>query len=538
MSRAWEQNIDLNDFEKVKLELDGLDILERLSEYKTSGFEAIDPKELDLLKWAGVYVQKPRDEGYFMMRVKIPSGVMNSQQARALADIAKKYGRGVLDVTTRQAVQFHWIRIENLPEIMETLQEVNLHTIEACGDCPRTVTGNPLAGIDPNETMDTRELVQQVFEYFQGNREFSNLPRKFKISISANVYNAGHAQINDIAFTPAVKKEGEHEVYGFHVHVGGGLSAKPYLAQKLNFFIHPHEVLKVTIAVVTLFRDYGYRKNRRQARLKFLMADWGRECFESELLKLTGALEPAGEDLTQGWNAGYFYGVHPQKQPGLNYVGLSVPVGRLSAEELLEITQCAEKYGDGSIRTCLTKNLVLGNVPDSKVEALLTEKTIQQFTPNPKPFVGYTFSCTGKEFCNLALVETKNVALRVAKYLDEKVQLDTPIRIHVNGCPNACGQLQIADIGLKGMVGKFKGETIEKFELSVGGNLGINARFGTSLKGTVPSESVHEVLEHFTHYYNDQRLPQEAFHDFVARVGSEGFQEILDEFLNLSLAGR
>lgn len=532
LSRVWAQNDDLNDFEKLKLEQDGLDILKKLSEYKELGFESIDPKELDLLKWAGVYVQKPRSEGYFMMRVKIPSGVMNSQQARVLADIAKKFGRGILDLTTRQAIQFHWITIESLPEIMDNLKQVNLHTIEACGDCPRTVTGNPLAGIDPDETIDTQELVQQVFEYFQGNREFSNLPRKFKISISANVYNAGHAQINDIAFTPAVKNDGENDVNGFHVYVGGGLSAKPYLAQKLNFFIHTHEVLKVTTAVATLFRDYGYRRNRRQARLKFLMADWGREKFEAELLKLTGPLETAGIDLTRGWNAGYFYGIHPQKQPGLNYVGLSVPVGRLSAEDLLEIAQCADQYGDGSIRTSLTKNLVLGNIPNENLEALLAEKTIRRFTPAPKPFVGYTFSCTGKEFCNLALVETKTLALRMAEYLDEKIKCDTPIRIHVNGCPNACGQLQIADIGLKGMIGKLNGETIEKFELSIGGSLGINSSFATPLKGTVPAKRVHEVLEDFINIYKNQRLPQESFYDFVSRFGIEAFQEILNSHVN------
>lgn len=532
MDRAWTQDYnELNEFEKLKLEQDGLDILEKLPEYKESGFESIDPKERDLLKWAGVYVQRPRTEGYFMMRVKIPSGIMNSQQARVLAQISKTYGRGIIDITTRQAIQFHWLTVESLPEVMKTLRQVGLDTIEACGDCPRTVTGNPLAGIDPNETLDTREIVKEVFEYFQGNREFSNLPRKFKISISANVDNAGHAQINDLAFTPAVKKEGGKDVYGFHVHVGGGLSTLPHLAQKLNIFVYPQEVLKVAIGVATLFRDYGYRKNRRHARLKFLVADWGRVKFEEELLKLTGPLETGGTSLIRGWNAGYFYGVHPQKQPGLHYVGLSIPLGRLSFEDLEEIADCADRYGDGSIRTCNSKNLVIANIPSENIEGILAEKIIKRFSPNPKPFMGYTVSCTGKEFCNLALVHTKDLALKLAQYLDETIALDTPLRIRVNGCPNSCGQLQIADIGLRGTVGKWKGEKVEKFELSIGGDLGKNAGFATTLKGAVPAEIVHEVVEKFVNFYKRERQLQEPFHDFVARIGIEAFQELLNPYV-------
>jgi len=538
MSKVWVKDYnELNDFEKLKLVKDGLDIVEKLPEYKESGFKSIDPKERDLLKWAGVNVQKPRDAGYFLIRVKIPSGVMNSDQARVLATVAEDYGRGVLDLTTRQAFQFHWLTIETISRVMNILNKVQLHTIGSEGDCPRTIIGNPLAGIDPNETIDTREIVQQVFEYFQGNREFSNLPRKFKISISSNAYNTGHAQINDLAFTPAVKKDGNHDIFGFHVYVGGGLSAQAYLAPKLNLFVHPHEVLKISIAVATLFRDYGYRKNRRHARLKFLIADWGKAKFETELLKLTGPLETGGIDLTCGWNSGYFYGVHPQKQSGLNYVGLSIPLGRLSVEDLLEIAQCADKYGDGSIRTCLSKNLVLANIPTENIEALLAEKIIKRFTPNPKPFEGHTVSCTGKEFCNSALVETKEFALKLAQSLDQKVKLATPLRIHVNGCPNSCGQLQIADIGLRGTIGKLNGKNVEKFELSIGGTLGMNAGFATALQGAVPAEKVEEVLENFISFYINKRLPEELFHDFVSRLGSQAFQELLTpytEFLGLA----
>jgi len=535
LNKVWvRDNNELNDFEKQKLINDGLDIVEKLPKYQEYGFNSISLNERNLLKWAGVNIQRPRDAGYFLMRVKIPSGVMNSDQARVLATIAKDYGRGILDLTTRQAFQFHWLTIETIPIVMNILNKAQLQTIGSEGDCPRTIIGNPLAGIDPNETMDTRKLVQEVSEYFQGNREFSNLPRKFKLSISANVYNVGHAQINDLAFTPAIKIDGKNDRYGFHVYVGGGLSAQPYLAQKLNLFVSPHDVLNVSIAVATLFRDYGYRKNRRHARLKFLLADWGKAKFETELLKLTGPLETDGIDLTRGWNAGYYYGVHPQKQSGLNYVGLSVPLGRLSVDDLLEIAECADKYGDGSIRTCLSKNLVLANIPTEAIAALLEEKIIRRFTPYPKPFLGYTVSCTGKEFCNLALVETKEFGLRLAQTLDKKVKLDTPLRIHVNGCPNSCGHLQIADIGLRGTIEKLNGKAIEKFELSIGGTLGISDGFATMLQGAVPSDKVHQVLEDFINFYKTQRHFQESFHDFISRFGTEAFQELLNPYMELS----
>ncbi|MGE4272317.1 MAG: nitrite/sulfite reductase [Desulfitobacterium sp.] len=538
MNRSWV-NDELSDFEKLKLEKDGLDIVNRLPEYKETGFESIDIQERTLLKWAGVNVQRPREAGYFLMRVKTPSGILNSDQARVLARLSKDYGRGILDLTTRQSFQLHWLTIETIPEVMEILREAQLTAIGAEGDCPRTIMGNPLAGLDPNETMDTQDIVKEVSDYFQGNREFSNLPRKYKISISANVDNAGHAQINDLAFTPAVKKDGVKDVYGFHVYVGGGLSAKPHLAQKLNLFVYPDEVLKVAIAVTTLFRDYGYRKNRHHARLKFLVADWGVERFEAELLKLSGSLETAGTDLMRGWNGGYFYGVHPQKQTGLNYVGLSVPLGRLTPEELIEIAKCADVYGNGSLRVSPSKNLVLANIPDENIQSLLAESTIKRFTPNPNSFAGYTVSCTGKEFCNLALVETKDFSSKLAQSLDEKVQLDTPIRIHVTGCPNSCGQLQIADIGLRGAIGRQNGKTVEKFELYIGGSLGVNAGFATALKGAVPADKLEEVLLDFINFFKSNKHSHESFHDFAVRHGVGAFQQLLDSYDNpLGLTGK
>ncbi|GAB2719554.1 nitrite/sulfite reductase [Paenibacillus thermoaerophilus] len=522
----------LNKVELQKLEKDGLDVIRTIiEEYSVKGYEAITEDDLNRFKWAGVYEQKPKGEGNFMMRVRIPSGILNSDQARALAEIARLYGRGLVDVTTRQAVQFHWLRVEQLPDIFKRLEAVGLYSYEACGDCPRTIVGNPLAGIDPDELIDTTPIVEEVNRFFLLNRDFSNLPRKYKMSISANIYNNAHAEIQDLAFTPATKVIDGQEVAGFHVWVGGGLSAKPHLAKQLDIFVRPEEVLKVAIGVTTIFRDYGYREKRHHARLKFLVADWGPEKFLNKLLELIGDMPKRGEDKIAGWQAAYFDGVHPQKQPGLNYVGLNVPVGRMNADELTELARLADEYGDGSIRTTVSQNVLLTGVPDAKVDALLREKLLERFSPNPKRFMSRTVSCTGNEFCNLAIVETKERARRVAEYLDSKVDLDEEVRIHFIGCPNACGQKHIADIGLQGALVKTPEGMVDAFDIAVGGILGPGAKFNTVLKGRVKGDDVGEVLEQLILFFKENRSPEETFHQFFLRVGAAAFQEKLNEIL-------
>jgi ferredoxin-nitrite reductase len=528
---VWAENKEkLNKMELAKLEKDGLDVIEDIYEYAKTGFDSIRPDDMDRFKWAGVYQQKPKD-GHFMMRVRIPSGHLSSEQARALAAIARDYGKDLVDITTRQAIQFHWLRVEQLPDIFERLAAVDLSSFEACGDCPRTFVGNPLAGIDPYELIDTTPLVKELTDTFLLNRDFSNLPRKYKISISANIYNAGHAEINDLAFTPATKVINGEEVIGFHVWVGGGLSARPYLAQQLDAFVRPEEVVKVAVGVTTIFRDYGYREKRNHARLKFLVADWGAEKFLAKLKELIGELETRGEDKTVGWNAGYFTGVHKQRQQGLSYVGLSVPVGRMSADELNELARLADEYGNGSLRTCNSQNIVIANVPDEKVEALLKEKVLERLTPYPKHFTAFAVSCTGNEFCNLALVETKERMRELATYLDEHLELDEPIRMHMVGCPNSCGQRQIADIGFQGALVKTAEGMKDAFDIFLGGTLGPNAKFNEKLKGRVLGDQLHRAVLPLLAYYKEEKQEGESFFDFVGRVGTEPFQERLDAVL-------
>ncbi|WP_019005272.1 nitrite/sulfite reductase [Cohnella laeviribosi] len=530
---VWMKNPEkLNKFEFHKIQKDGLDIIrDILDKYSKEGYDSIPEEDFNLFKWAGVYRQKPNN-GHFMMRIRIPGGILTSAQARVLASIGRDYGRGLIDVTTRQAVQFHWLQIENFPDIFDRLASVGMSSIEACGDCPRTIVGNPLAGIDPDELMDTAPIVRQLEAFFVNNRDFSNLPRKYKMSISANIYNNASAEIQCLGFVPASKVIDGEEVIGFHALVGGGLSAKPHLGKQLDMFIRPEEVLKVAIGVTTLFRDHGYREKRHYARLKYLVADWGVEKFQEELVKLIGPMPPRGENRVVGWNGSYFDGVHKQKQEGLNYIGLNVPVGRTSSDEFEQLADIADKYGNGEIRTTISQNVILTGIPDDKVEEVLKHPLLERLSPNPNRFMSRTVSCTGNEFCNLAIVETKERARRVAQYLDEHVKLDQPVRIHFIGCPNGCGQKHVADIGLQGSLIKTPEGMVDAFDIAVGGTLGPGAKFNTVLKGRVKGEEVHKVLAQLIEFYKEQRTSSdESFHDFVHRVGIPVLQEKLTEIL-------
>ena len=335
--------------EQWKHDKDGLEIIQEIPALADKAFKEIDPGDVERLKWAGIYAQRPRD-GHFLVRVKLPSGQLTAEQAEVLAALAAEYGKGELQITIRQAVQIHNITLRDACDILPRLSAVGLSSVEACGDVPRTILGNPLAGVDAEELLYTRP----------------NLPRKFKISISANPHDAGFARINDLAFVPA-EREGE---VGFMAYVGGGLSAEPYLAERLPFFIRPAEVKAVAIAVATIFRDAGYREKRNHCRLKYLVADLGAEAVAAKVEAQTGALLRGGEEVTAPWNYGRFYGVHAQKQAGLSYVGVHVTNGHIAAEDLKVFAALAKRYGQGRLRTTNSQNLILLDIPESAVEAL------------------------------------------------------------------------------------------------------------------------------------------------------------------------
>jgi ferredoxin-nitrite reductase len=531
-TKTWADDPSkLNETERKKLQKDGLEILNDIEKYAVEGFEAIPKEDWDLFKWAGMYLQKPKEDGYFMMRVNIPSGFITYDQANVLAGIAKDYGRDVVDITTRQAIQFHWLRIEEIPDIYKRLDSAGLSSVGACGDIPRTIMGNPLAGIDPHELMDTTEIVEDIYRFFQRNPDFSNLPRKYKMSISSNVFNAAHAEINCLAFVPAVKEIDGEEVIGFHVKVGGGLSAKPFLGQELDVFITPERVKEAAIAITTIYRDHGFRDKRHRARIKFLVADWGVEKFKAKLEELMGELPTRGTDKFVEWNAGYFYGAHEQKQKGLSYVGFNVPVGRMTADELFELARISKEFGNGELRTCNSQNIVIPNIPNEKIDAVLDHQIFERITIEPKNFLAYSVSCTGNEYCNLALVETKERMRKVAEFLDEQLVIDNPVRIHMVGCPNSCGQRQIADIGLQGVLMKTTAGMEEAFEIYVGGTLNHGAKFNDKLKGRILAEDLASTLLELLKFYKNNKNKGENFFDFVNRVGHSALQEEFEGIL-------
>ncbi|HHY73573.1 MAG TPA: nitrite/sulfite reductase [Bacillus bacterium] len=526
--KTWANNPNLNKMELQKLERDALKIFDDIAYHAEHGFDSIPKEKWDLFKWAGMYLQKPKEAGYFMMRVVIPSGIITNEQAVVMANIAKDFGRDLYDITTRQCVQFHWLTIENIPEIHRRLAEVGMTTAGACGDITRNIVGNPLAGLDPNELFDTTSIVNEVYEFFKFNEDFSNLPRKFKISINANINNASNSEINCVAFVPAVKEIDGEKVTGFHVKVGGGLSTVPMLAQKLDVFVTKERTKDVAAAITTIFRDYGNREKRHRNRMKFLVADWGLDQFKEKLLQLTGPLPSAGEDVTAEWNAGYFYGVHKQKQAGLNYVGINIPIGRISPDDVLELARVSKKYGNGEIRHCNSQNIMIPNIPDENIDALIKEPIFEKFPINPSKFIGYSVACTGNELCNLALVETKALMRKIAHYLDEEITIDVPVRIHMVGCPNSCGQRAIAEIGLQGILMKNKDkQMVEAFEIYVGGTLNNGGKFNEKLKGKIEAPQLPEVLKEFILYFKETKLPGETFLQYVERVGLTPLNEKL-----------
>ncbi|MDD4599693.1 MAG: nitrite/sulfite reductase [Negativicutes bacterium] len=513
-----KNTIALNATELAKLEKDGLNVVKDIGKFSKEGFAALTAADFDRLKYVGLYIQRPKTDEKFMLRVKIPAGQLNTNQARVLAHIAEAYGHGVFDVTNRHSIQFHWIGIEDVPAIFKALDLVQLTTLQAAGDCPRSIVANPLDGYDPDEFLDTRGIFKQLNDFFHNNRDFSNLPRKYKIAVSGGLYNSVNAELNDVAFVPAVKTVDGNEAKGFNVLVGGGLSREPHLAKKLDIFVLPDEVLKVAAGVGSLFRDYGYREKRNHARLKFLIEDWGLGKFQAKLLKLTGPLQSAGTPVSKGWNAGRFFGFNNQKQAGLSYLGIAVVSGRLAASELREIARLADDYGDGSLRTTNSQDLIILNIPNSAAEQLEKEPFFIKQKSLWNSLNAYTGVCTGNEFCPFGLVETKTCVKKIADKLEEAVGTDIPLRVHISGCGHSCGQPQIADIGLQGAVYSRDGKPYSGFEVWVGGKLGDGARFGKKLLGTVGTDEISEVLADLVKSYRQEALSRETFAEYIHRA--------------------
>ncbi len=494
-----QKKVSLNKFEKLKAAKDGLAIKDELEHFAQIGWEAMDKTDLEhRLKWVGVFY-RPVTPGKFMLRLRMPNGILSSEQMLVLGHIVQRYGDdGNADITTRQNLQLRGIRLEDIPDIFNRLQAAKMTSMQSGMDNVRNITGSPMAGLDADELIDTRELVKKTQDMItnngQGNYDFTNLPRKFNIAIEGGRGNSVHAEINDIAFVPAYK-DGE---LGFNVVVGGFFSAKRCEAAiPLNAWVPPTEdaVVGLCRAILTVFRDHGPRANRQKSRLMWLIDELGLNEFRAKVEGELGyKLAIEAETDAIDWEKRDHIGVFPQKQAGLNYVGMHVPVGRLYAEDMLDFARLAEVYGNGEIRLTVEQNVIIPNIPQDNLETFLEEPILEKFSISPKPLQRALVSCTGAQFCNFALIETKKRAVALAKELDEALEIPQTVRIHWTGCPNSCGQPQVADIGLMGTKVRKDGKTVEGVDLYMGGKVGKDAHLGTCVQKGIACDDLIPVL--------------------------------------------
>jgi sulfite reductase (ferredoxin) len=533
----------LNKNEENKKNDDGLHVRQRIIDvYSKQGFDSIDPADLrGRFRWYGLYTQrKPGidggktavlepeelDDRYFMLRVRIDGGRLTNPQLRVIADISNKYARGTADVTDRQNIQLHWIEIESVPAIWEALDEVGLDTTEACGDTPRVILGCPLAGIDVDEVIDGTPEIGEIKQTYIGDEAFSNLPRKFKTSISGCAAQCAIHEINDVAFVGVTNQAGET---GYDLWVGGGLSTNPMIGKRLGAFVRPGQVPEVWAGVASLFRDYGYRRLRHRARIKFLVGDWGpekfREVLEKEYLGYAlpdGPPPPAPRDGVRD-----HVGVHPQRD-GNFYVGFAPRVGRLSGDALRTIADLAAEYGSGQVSTTTEQKMVILDVPGERVDGLVDALEAADLRVKPSVFRRHTMACTGIEFCKLAIVETKVRAMDLIGELERRLpDFDVPVTINVNGCPNSCARIQTADIGLKGsLVVDSQGRQVEGFQIHLGGALSggdaSGSGFGRKVRGLkATATELPDYVERVLRRFSGSREPGETFSAWVARAADE-----------------
>ncbi|MDD5198405.1 MAG: hypothetical protein PHC88_01255 [Terrimicrobiaceae bacterium] len=512
--------IEVNAAEQLKLDKDGLDVIHDIYRYAKLGFAAIPEGDFDRMKWYGVYRQKPKDGGYFMMRTKVPGGRVAPDQARVLSQIADEYAHGLCDITTRQTIQFHWLRIEDIPPIFDALERVGMTTSGACGDDTRNVCGCPVSGLNPHEILDATPQLIEINRHLTNNRDFSNLPRKYKISISGCPIHCTQPDINCLGMFGLVNSRGEA---GYGVKVGGGLSSAPHLAQVMPVWIAPGQAWPVTKAVSEVFRDEGYRAKRNRARFKFLVADWGVERILAEVeTRLGHALERHTDFVFPRDQESDHMGIHMQKEPGLHWVGVCFSGGRLRNGVLATVGELAAKYcepGKAFIRFTNKQNLVIPNVPGENLAGLKAEMLAQGLDYEPSNFRKGCVSCTGIEFCNLAVAETKNRMIDLVDQLEWRSGwYQGKIRVHFSGCPSSCGQHQIADIGFRGAKTKVDGRMVDAYDMFVGGRLGEGRRFNELLRGKILAADADIVIDALLRAYSEKKRGDESFSEYCERT--------------------
>jgi len=535
MSEIPQKETKAQRMERLKREKNPWEAFDEVRAFAREGRSSVVPEWASAyFKWWGVYTQGDGvgatggkgGEGlateWFMMRIGIPNGIVTSSQLRTIGGITRKYARNLADITVRQNIQLHWLSIETLPEVVDALDAIGLSPKGACGDVVRNVTGCPLAGVAADELIDASPIAREIAHCLTANPEFYNLPRKFKVSATGCPSWCTYPEINDIGLTPAVR---DSEV-GYSLRVGGGLSNEPHLAVRLDAFVRPDQAVRVARGVTEIFRDQmALRESRDRARLKYLFMreGWTPERFLDELNSRLGfKLDPAVPENVPDESLRDHVGIHPQRQPGLAYVGASVLRGRMTGEQLEAAAELAERFGSGSLRATVSQNLVIVDVPQAKTGELVRELEKIGLHVEASPFWRGAIACTGTEFCKLAITETKGFTRWLVDELEERLpQFDQQLKLHVTGCPNGCGQHWIADIGLEGKKIKFEGKLTDAYYFCLGGAVGDHAGIARPVGYRCPAplvpESVERLLRNYLSGRASQGDSQESLRSWFAR---------------------
>ncbi|KAL3326269.1 hypothetical protein AABB24_037117 [Solanum stoloniferum] len=499
----------INPAEKAKIEKEPMKLftengIEDLAKISLEEIEKskLTKEDIDIrLKWLGLFHRRKHHYGRFMMRLKLPNGVTTSAQTRHLASVIRKYGKdGCGDVTTRQNWQIRGVVLPDVPEILKGLDEVGLTSLQSGMDNVRNPVGNPLAGIDPHEIVDTRPYTNLLSQYvtanFRGNVDMTNLPRKWNVCVIGSHDLYEHPHINDLAYMPATK-DGR---FGFNLLVGGFFSPKRCAeAIPLDAWVPADDVVPVCKAILEAYRDLGTRGNRQKTRMMWLIDELGVEGFRAEVVKRMPQQKldrESAEDLVQKqWERREYLGVHPQKQEGYSFVGLHIPVGRVQADDMDELARLADEYGSGELRLTVEQNIIIPNIENSKIDALLNEPLLKnRFSPDPPILMRNLVACTGNQFCGQAIIETKARSMKITEEVQRLVSVTQPVRMHWTGCPNTCGQVQVADIGFMGCLTRKEGKTVEGADVFLGGRIGSDSHLGEVYKKSVPCEDLVPII--------------------------------------------
>ncbi len=532
--------------ERLKQAKNPWQALDEIREFARTGRDSIPPEWSLYFRWWGIYTQgdgrgavggvggEGKSSPYFMLRVALPNGLLTSRQLRTIADVSSRHCRGVADITVRQNIQLHWLTIESIPEVIDTFAAVGLFTKGACGDTVRNMTGCPLAGVAADEIYDASPLLLEAARVVRGQAEFYDLPRKFKICMTGCPVWCSYPEINDIALTALHRHHDGRRDVGFSVRVGGGLATEPFLAARLNCFVRPEQAVAVVRGIVEIFRDANIlREHRKRARMKylFLKFGWTPEKFLDELHRRIGfELEPAAEEHPPADVFRDHVGIYPQKQPGLCYVGASVLRGRITPDQMRLVADLAERFGTSDVRTTNMQNLLIVNIPDRATETVARELEAAGLPIAASPFRRGAISCTGTEFCKLAITETKSYTRWLIEELEERVpEFDQQIKLNVTGCTNSCGQHWIADIGLEGKKLKSGKEMLDAYYFSLGGAVGAHQRLARPVGYRCFATEVPDAISRLLKTYLAERAPGENLRAYFARFS--------DEELRAQLAG-